>query len=109
MKTEKRIELYTFVDFMAICGGLLGLCLGISLLSVIEIVYFSTLRLFWKIYRSRSIKVVRAPPPGRADCNIVLRVLRTLRSFLEEFCNDTSIHGLRYFTEQILHWSERYC
>lgn len=50
----KRIELYTYTDFLAICGGLLGLFLGISALSIIEMVYFFTLRLFWRIHRLRS-------------------------------------------------------
>ena len=52
--TLQRSVLYTSADFLAICGGLLGLFLGISVLSIIELVYYSTLRLYWTIRRSRT-------------------------------------------------------
>ena len=57
---SERVEKYTFFDFLAICGGLLGLFLGISLLSIIELIYYSTLRLFWTIRRWKS-EVVTVP------------------------------------------------
>lgn len=43
--TSKRSELYGQTDFLANCGGLLGLFMGVSLLSFVEIIYFCTLRL----------------------------------------------------------------
>lgn len=52
--TLERIEKYTVTDILAIGGGLFGLFLGVSLLSIIEFVYFSTLRLFWNIWRSKN-------------------------------------------------------
>lgn len=48
------MERYTISDFLAICGGLLGLFLGISLLSIIDLIYFSTLRLFWIFHWSKT-------------------------------------------------------
>lgn len=45
----QRTALYTYTDFLAICGGLLGLLLGVSALSVIEFIYYSTLRLYWTL------------------------------------------------------------
>ena len=42
-----REQMYTFVDFLAACGGLLGVCVGASAMSIIEIIYFLTLRLYW--------------------------------------------------------------
>lgn len=54
----ERAEVYTFIDFMAICGGLMGLFLGVSLLSIIEFIYFFTLRLFWSVRRGKSENVV---------------------------------------------------
>ncbi|XP_031627361.1 pickpocket protein 28-like [Contarinia nasturtii] len=53
IETLTRVETYTYTDFLAICGGLLGLFLGISFLSIIEIVYYATLRVFWDIHLSR--------------------------------------------------------
>lgn len=36
--------MYGLTDFIAYCGGVLGLCLGFSLLSIVEIGYYLTLR-----------------------------------------------------------------
>ncbi|XP_073819625.1 pickpocket protein 28-like [Musca autumnalis] len=44
--TSKRSELYGFTDFLANCGGVLGLFMGISILSFIEWLYHFTLRLW---------------------------------------------------------------
>ncbi|XP_055911783.1 pickpocket protein 28 [Eupeodes corollae] len=43
--TSKRSELYGTTDFLANCGGLLGLFMGVSTLSIVELVYFCTVRL----------------------------------------------------------------
>ncbi|GJQ86102.1 hypothetical protein Trydic_g15258 [Trypoxylus dichotomus] len=43
---SERNELYGITDFMANCGGLLGLFIGFSFVSLIETVYFLTLRLW---------------------------------------------------------------
>lgn len=42
--TFKRSELYGVTDFLANCGGLLGLFMGVSLLSLVEILYFCLIR-----------------------------------------------------------------
>ncbi|KAF2893162.1 hypothetical protein ILUMI_13013 [Ignelater luminosus] len=42
---SERNELYGYVDFFASIGGLLGLFIGFSVTSVLEIFYFATLRL----------------------------------------------------------------
>uniref|UniRef100_A0A8W7P0K3 Pickpocket n=1 Tax=Anopheles coluzzii TaxID=1518534 RepID=A0A8W7P0K3_ANOCL len=44
--TSKRSELYGWVDFLANCGGLLGLFMGVSILSLLEICYFIAIRPF---------------------------------------------------------------
>lgn len=46
---SERNELYGTVDLLDNCGGLLGLFVGFSLLSVIEIFYYLTLRLLCNI------------------------------------------------------------
>lgn len=46
VETLMRSEVYTITNFLAICGGLLGLFLGVSVLSIIEFFYFYTLRLY---------------------------------------------------------------
>lgn len=57
MATDKWHERYTLIDFLYICGGLLGLFLGTSLLSIIEMIYYATLRTFWIIWRPRPPKI----------------------------------------------------
>jgi len=39
-----RKQQFKFVDFLALCGGLMGLFAGVSALSIIELLYFMTLR-----------------------------------------------------------------
>ncbi|CAO1310274.1 unnamed protein product, partial [Diamesa serratosioi] len=45
---SKRSELYGWIDFMANCGGLLGLFMGFSLLSLVEILYYFTINFAWR-------------------------------------------------------------
>ncbi|KAK7874511.1 hypothetical protein R5R35_001594 [Gryllus longicercus] len=52
----RRMELQGIGTFIANCGGLLGLCLGMSFLSILELLYWLLVRPF-----RRSKKV--APPP----------------------------------------------
>ena len=49
------------VDFLASCGGFLGLFLGMSALSIIELLYYSTLRLFWTFRRIKSESNAKLP------------------------------------------------
>ncbi|XP_063832891.1 pickpocket protein 28-like isoform X1 [Ostrinia nubilalis] len=51
--TSRRSELFGPTDFLANCGGLLGLFMGFSILSVVEIVYFFSLRILCAIWRRR--------------------------------------------------------
>ncbi|XP_018335267.1 pickpocket protein 28 [Agrilus planipennis] len=46
---SERNELYGHTDFFANCGGLLGLFMGFSVLSVVEIIYFLSLRIICNI------------------------------------------------------------
>lgn len=47
--TSERNELYGSTDFLANCGGLLGLFMGFSFLSLLEIIYFLTVRLWFNL------------------------------------------------------------
>ncbi|KAJ8970151.1 hypothetical protein NQ317_019422 [Molorchus minor] len=51
--TFQRNELYGPTDFLANFGGLLGLFTGFSLLSLMELIYFFTLRIFCNTRRYR--------------------------------------------------------
>lgn len=56
--TLKRSEAYTFANFLSMCGGLLGLFLGVSALSVTEVIYYFSLRLFWTIRKWKPTNIV---------------------------------------------------
>lgn len=56
---SRRSELYGRADFLANCGGLLGLFMGFSLLSLVEMIYFSTLRLACNLRKRRARKKKR--------------------------------------------------
>lgn len=49
--TSERHELYGTIDFLANCGGLLGLCCGFSFTSLMEIIYYLTLRLLSNVHK----------------------------------------------------------
>ena len=51
---HERGELYTTIEIISNIGGLLGLCLGFSVLSLVEFIYFFTARLFFNIVTPRS-------------------------------------------------------
>lgn len=53
-----RYVTYSLADFLAISGGLLQLFVGASLLSIIEFIYYCTLRLYWNIRQSRVENIV---------------------------------------------------
>lgn len=56
---SRRSELYNTTDLLANCGGLLGLFMGFSFLSLIEAVYFCTLRLSCNLRRRHARKKKR--------------------------------------------------
>lgn len=51
-----RSELYGTMDFLATSGGILSLFMGISLLSLIEIFYFATIRLACNLHKRNLAK-----------------------------------------------------
>ncbi|KAL9702251.1 hypothetical protein quinque_005769 [Culex quinquefasciatus] len=59
--TSKRTEMYGLTDFIASCGGILGLCMGVSLLSLVELLYFVTIRPIMLIKNTmrRKVKIVQ--------------------------------------------------
>lgn len=50
----KRSESYGKIDFLAGVGGIVGLFMGISFLSIIEVLYYPTLRAFCNVRHGRS-------------------------------------------------------
>ncbi|CRK90292.1 CLUMA_CG004020, isoform A [Clunio marinus] len=55
---SKRTELYGWTNFLSNCGGFLGLLMGGSLLSLVEIFYHCTMKNFFKRRREMKERVV---------------------------------------------------
>ena len=70
VSTLMRSASYTLTDFLAVVGGLLGLFLGISALSIVEFIYYSTLRSFFTIRQSKPENTVK--PYSRRNANHVI-------------------------------------
>lgn len=75
----KRAELFGITDFIANCGGLLGLFMGVSLLSIVEIIYFCTIRWIYRLKGKRqassgsssSSKILNGMQPNQAATTAV--------------------------------------
>lgn len=55
---SQRNELYDWGDFIANCGGLMGLFMGVSLVSIIEIIYHLSLRLYCNLKVNRKTEPI---------------------------------------------------
>lgn len=84
--TSKRSELYGLTDFMANCGGLLGLFMGVSVLSIIEIIYYFTLRLGCSLRLRRH----RKRKSMRRNKNVVGPLDQHIPSIMVVKCANTS-------------------
>lgn len=65
--TSRRSELYGSADFLADTGGLLGLFMGVSILSLIEIFYYFTLRVACEKHKPKELNEVLDKNDGN-DC-----------------------------------------
>ncbi|XP_055309664.1 uncharacterized protein LOC129573300 [Sitodiplosis mosellana] len=105
----QRSELYGRTDFLANCGGILGLIFGASLLSIIEIFYYFTLRLGCSLSSrmSQHETYVRNMAVATAEKRAVLSRFHFVLGEISDFLVDSSVHGVRYFTEKGRHRTER--
>jgi Amiloride-sensitive sodium channel len=107
--SQQRKELHGFVDYFAIFGGLLGLCLGVSAISFLEIVYFCMIRL-WFVSREsgradwREVVFVKEFRKTRTKTNRCLTMVKEL--FIDYF-NKATIQGIKYAADSSLNLIER--
>jgi len=100
--TSHRKEFYGNIDFLADCGGLLGLFLGVSVISLLEIVYFCTVRLGFNLQR------------GQTSCqDEIKRVetkskLRVLKDLVADYSTRATIQGINYVADTDRSWMERF-
>jgi acid-sensing ion channel, other len=87
----------TTLDFVSLCGGSLGLFLGISAVSVIELVYFFTIRLFFKMKSRNKVQIfTRTEKKERKKTNYFVKVMKS-----------SSIHGCNHAVCRDFHWTEK--
>jgi Amiloride-sensitive sodium channel len=116
--TSQREELYTTTNFIADCGGLLGLFLGVSVISFLEIAYFCTIRLYLKLRHSERLDDEQTVPMENRQTMQVGTTklyLKLLKNLLVDYSTKTTIQGLHYVAEakssllERLWWAIQYC
>lgn len=75
--TLKRKALYSEIEFMAVCGGLLGLFLGLSTFSVLQFIYRFTFRSFCAL---RQLKSKHAVTPFQSSYAITNNTIHTINA-----------------------------
>jgi hypothetical protein len=76
------------LDFFSYFGGLLGLFAGISVLSIVEAIYWFTVRVF----ESKLFKFSTKVDPGGSLKDMSNKTIQ----FVTKFFKESSIHGFRY-------------
>jgi Amiloride-sensitive sodium channel len=103
--TSQRSELYGKAAFLANCGGLMGMCLGVSVISAFEILYFFTLRFCCKAKVSNQIEVLMKEP--HITRVTISRFARIVKGFTADYSKNTTIQGIKYITTTELSKFER--
>jgi Amiloride-sensitive sodium channel len=104
--SQQRNELHGNIDFLANCGGLLGLCLGMSVLSLLEIVYFCTIH-FWfdrRKMKSRQTDNVNFFRKNRLKTSGYLVIIQNLPN---NYMRKTTIQEIKYVAKSDLSMVER--
>jgi Amiloride-sensitive sodium channel len=103
----RRSEIYGSIDLISQFGGLLGLFMGISLLSIVEILHFCTLRLIctFKIggQHGEGHTKQHKPSPGK----LTLQLAKVKKPCIE-YSAFSSIHGFPYLVERDRSTIEKY-
>jgi len=98
--TSQRSERYGVADFLANCGGLMGLMLRVSAISLVELVYFCTGRCCSKLRGDATI-AERQP----ASHQTVVRSMA--KDLFTDYFKKTTIQGVIYVDESKLSALER--
>jgi hypothetical protein len=91
-----RQQQLTALDVVSYCGGSLGLFLGFSALSAIEIVYYLTLRAICVKRQQLKISIATAN-------NESIR-----KNYLAEFAESSTVHGFNQIMMKSRHFLERF-
>jgi hypothetical protein len=86
----------TTLDFVSYCGGSLGLFLGFSALSAVEIVYYLTVRWMFLKYKKRRVSSEQSEDQTKP------------KNYLAELMENSSIHGFNQIVKKNRHVVERF-
>jgi Amiloride-sensitive sodium channel len=99
--TSERTKLYGTAEFLANCGGLLGVFLGVSIMSLLEIAHFCTIRFYFN--RKREAKnLISENNPKKTE-----EIRKMIRNFVAEYFEKTTIQGIKYLANTKLSRIER--
>jgi hypothetical protein len=91
-----RQQQLTPLDFVSYCGGSLGLFLGFSALSAVELLYYFTLRLIFKRLRRNRVEDLSTDHDEQK------------KNYLVEFFENSSVHGCNQVVMKDRSWFERF-
>jgi hypothetical protein len=101
---------YTGVEIFSFVGGLLGLFLGFSVLSLFEIFYhfcLSPIMIYLRTRKINDFKEVKVAWEESEQQKITTK-FQKVRHFVSNILENSSIHGLWYFVDKKLHFFERF-
>lgn len=106
-----KTQLASFSDFLGSVGGLLGLFAGVSMISIIEFLYFfiykpilrTVLHRVHKIHPRNLIKIESQTVPQINEQH----VLYQLSAYFLEFLNRSTIHGVNFIADTEQNFYER--
>jgi hypothetical protein len=98
--------MYGPTDFLANCGGLLGLFLGVSVISIVEIFYFCTIRIYFNLRNLEShqqIIFVEMISKSQTKPNC----LKIVKKLIADYSTKTTIQGINYVADNDRSLTER--
>jgi Amiloride-sensitive sodium channel len=109
--TSQRTELYGVTGFLAKCGGLMGLCLGVSVISIFELLYFCTIRVCFKAQKKsptdQETNDVVVEKQLQSNETRARRLANTMKHLITDYSKRTTIQGVNYVADKKLTVIER--
>lgn len=106
-----RKKQFSNIDFISYCGGILGLFAGISLLSIIELFYFFTIRVAgdkWKAWRScKVVPFENIDSSQRNQNQAENKIAKTMKTYILKYFKESSIHGCNHSVDSTRSLLER--
>ena len=108
-----RKRQFTTIDFISSCGGILGLFAGISILSIVELFYYFSIRIAvnaWTEWKECKVIMIKNETILEEEPNTDHKkesVLRTIKNYIIFVLQESSIHGCIYIVDPLKNWFER--